>query len=150
MVAATLVFFWQYYRRTLAGAFAVIISFIGLALILRPLDTGTVDLLAHNMVNRSLITESYQLLGGKEDIRLTNISTQVRENTVLVRADLVAARALSRINLSRNYNGALPPASGTRWSWNSESSPKRRSMQISQISNSMRAHPASSVREEGH
>ncbi|GMG85779.1 DUF389 domain-containing protein [Biformimicrobium ophioploci] len=89
--AATLVFFWQYYRRTLAGAFAVIVSFIGLALILRPLDTGTVDLLTHNMVNRSLITESYELLRGKEDIRFTHISTQVRENVVLVRADLVAA-----------------------------------------------------------
>jgi len=92
--AGSLVFFLRYYRRRLSAVAALAMIIASLIIVVPPLGIGMDNLLVRNQVHRSLTVESRALLPAEHDFRFTNLSVRIRQGSVFVRGDIVAAPGL--------------------------------------------------------
>ena len=92
--AGSLVFFLRYYRRRLSAVAALAMIIASLIIVVPPLGIGMDNLLIRNQVHRSLTVESRALLPAEHDFRFTNLSVRIRQGSVFVRGDIVAAPGL--------------------------------------------------------
>lgn len=88
-LAATVVFFLQYFRRQGKAIAAVLLAFSGLFAVIPSLTHGLDELLVRNQVQRSLIAESRKIIGPDTEIRFTSITTRFSPNNIVVRVDIV-------------------------------------------------------------
>jgi len=93
--AASLVFYWQYFRRRLMSIMILVLTLSCLLFFLRPLGLSMKNLLIRNQVRRNitLIANSH-LPKDFNKIRLTNLSVRVGPEIIYVRADVVAPPGL--------------------------------------------------------
>ncbi|GAB2523503.1 DUF389 domain-containing protein [Microbulbifer agarilyticus] len=87
--AATVVFFLQYFRKQPRAIAALAAAFISLLVVVPSLTHGLDELLVRNMVQRSLISESYEIIGNDAEIRFTSITTRFDEDSIVIRVDVV-------------------------------------------------------------
>lgn len=93
--AASLVFFWQYYRRNLLSVLTLVLILGCLLFLLRPLGLSMKNLLIRNQIRRNitLIAHSH-LPKDYTSIRITNLSVRIGREVIYVRADIVAPSGL--------------------------------------------------------
>jgi uncharacterized hydrophobic protein (TIGR00271 family) len=92
--AASLVFFWKYFRRRVLAAVALALTLVSLVIVVPPLGIAMDNLLIRNQVRRSLTVITLPLIPSDQDVRLTNLSVRIGEDAVFVRADVVAPPGL--------------------------------------------------------
>ena len=90
VLAASLVFFLQYFRRKAAALFSLLLVGSCLLLVIPPLGVSMDNLLVRNLVHRSLTVKTQELALADRDVRFSNLSIRIHQGTAFVRADLVA------------------------------------------------------------
>ena len=94
VLAASMVFFCQYFRRRLSAILALGLILSCLLIVVPPLGISMDNLLVRNQVHRSLAVETRALLLADRDVRFTNLSVRIAQGAAFVRADIVAAPGL--------------------------------------------------------
>ena len=94
VLAASLVFFCQYFRRHLSAMLALGLTLSCLLIVVPSLGISMDNLLVRNQVHRSLTVETRELLLVDRDVRFTNLSVRFARGVAFVRADIVAAPGL--------------------------------------------------------
>jgi uncharacterized hydrophobic protein (TIGR00271 family) len=94
VLAASLVFFCQYFRRRLSAILALGLTLSCLLIVVPPLGISMDNLLVRNQVHRSLTVETRALLLADRDVRFTNLIVRIAQGAAFVRADIVAAPGL--------------------------------------------------------
>ena len=107
VLAGSLVFFWQFYRRRMLALLTLVLIFCSLIIVVPPLGIGMDNLLVRNQVHRSLTVETRALLPAEHDFRLTNLSVRIRKGVVFVRGDIVASPGLFTQELTNTLRGRL-------------------------------------------
>ena len=88
--AASLVFFWQYFRRRLLAILTLLLTLFGLFVVVPPLGVSMDNLLIRNQIHRSITVESQAVFPIDQNVRFTNISVRILEGEIFVRTDVVS------------------------------------------------------------
>ncbi len=89
--AASLVFFWQYFKKRLRAILILAVTMVCLAAVVFPLGLRMKHLLIRNQVRRSLTVITISLLPENySKIRLSDLSVRIGKEIVYVRANVVA------------------------------------------------------------
>ena len=107
VLASSLVFFWQYYRRGFLAVLALVLTFGTLIIVVPPLGRGLENLLIRNEVYRSLTVDTRALIPAEHDFRFTNLMVRIKDDTVFVRGDIVALPDLFTQELINVLRGNL-------------------------------------------
>jgi hypothetical protein len=91
VLSASLIFFLQYFRRHASAFVTLILIGACLLLVIPPLGISMDNLLARNLVHRSLTVKTQQLVLADRDVRFSNLGIRLVKGVAFVRADLVAA-----------------------------------------------------------
>ena len=91
VLAASLIFFLQYFRRHASAFISLVLIASCLLLVIPPLGISMDNLLVRNLVHRSLTVKTQELVLADRDVRFNNLSIRLRQGVAFVRADLVAA-----------------------------------------------------------
>lgn len=101
--AATVVFFLQYFRKQPKGIAALLMACVSLLVVVPSLTHGLEELLVRNKVQRSLISESHEIIGADTEIRFTSITTRFDEDSVVIRVDIVDGAQI----ITQDFTNAL-------------------------------------------
>ena len=91
VLSASLIFFLQYFRRHASAFVTLVLIGACLLLVIPPLGISMDNLLARNLVHRSLTVKTQQLVLADRDVRFSNLGIRLAKGVAFVRADLVAA-----------------------------------------------------------
>ena len=94
VLAASLIFFLQYFRRHASAFVALVLIGSCLLLVIPPLGVSMDNLLVRNLVHRSLTVKTQELVLADRDVRFSNLSIRLKQGMAFVRADLVAAQGV--------------------------------------------------------
>lgn len=92
--AGSIVFFFRYHRRRMVAVLIMALALGSLVIVVPPLKISMDELLIRNQVYRNLTIITQSVLPANQRIRPTNLSVQIRKDTIYVRGDVVASQGL--------------------------------------------------------
>ena len=103
--SASIVFFWQYFRRELRPILILMFTLIGLTIVVYPLGISMKNLMIRNQIRRNLMVIAIDLLPDYSNVRLRNLTVRIGKDVILVKANAIAPPGMiteSFINETRN------------------------------------------------
>lgn len=88
--SASIVFFWQYFKKQLRSILILMFTLIGLTIVVYPLGISMKNLMIRNQIRRNLTVIAIDLLPDYTNVRLRNLTVRIGKEVILVKANAIA------------------------------------------------------------